>query len=95
VIVRISGLGQYELDDSSRQRLEELDQALTSALHANQEKEFHEHLHSIIDFVQKQGKELRNDRLVPSDVIVPPDDVTLEEAHRLLTDNSLMHPIPA
>jgi effector-binding domain-containing protein len=95
MIVRISGDGQYELDNSGAQKLEDLDRDLTSALHAGQEKEFHQHLHSIISFIQEQGKELGMDTVVGSDVIVPPEDITMEEAQRFFTDEGLMHPLPA
>lgn len=95
MIVRISGLGQYELDDSGAHKLEELDRQLTSALHAGQEQEFHQYLHSIISFIQQQGKELGLDTVVGSDLIVPPEDITVEEGQRFFTDEGLMHPLPA
>ena len=95
MIVRISGSGQYELDDSGAHRLHELDTVLTEALHARREEDFHRYLHEIITFVQSGGKELSHETIVPSDVIVPPDDITLDEAARFFTDEGLMHPTPA
>jgi hypothetical protein len=95
VIVRVSGIGQYELDDDGVRKLDELDTALTNALNAGQEDEFHRALAATIEFVCGTGKSLSDDRVVPSDVIVPPEDVTLEEAQSFFTDEGLMEPLPA
>jgi hypothetical protein len=95
VIVRISGTGQYELDDAGVRKLDELDTKLTNALHSGQEREFHQLLHETIQFVQQNGKEVPDDTVVPSDVIVPPEDVTLAEAQNFFTDEGLMQPLPA
>ena len=95
MIVRISGLGQYELDDQAVRRLDELDTALTAALNENQEERFHQLLQEAITFVQQGGKEVAADTVVPSEVIIPPEDITLQEAHRFFTDEGLMQPLPA
>lgn len=95
MIVRISGTGQYELDDAGAHRLEEIDRKLTEAMHAHDEQEFHRQLHAVLSFVQEQGTELSHETIVPSDVIVPPEDITVEEAHRFFTDEGLLHPLPA
>jgi hypothetical protein len=95
MIVRISGYGQYELDDNGTHRLEELDAKLTSALHASQEEEFHRQLHSIVTFIRETGKELPHETVVPSDIIVPPEDVSMEEAQRFFTDEGMLHPVTA
>jgi len=95
VIVRISGLGQYELDDQSMRQLDEIDAALTEVINAGQEQEFHQQLHKAISLVCNSGKPVAPDTVVPSDVILPPDDVTLEEARKFFTDEGLMAPLPA
>jgi hypothetical protein len=95
VIVRISGVGQYELDDDGVHKLNDLDTALTDALHASREDEFQSLLQQTIEFVENQGKEVGLDRVVPSDVIVPPADITMTEAQQFFTDEGLMQPLPA
>jgi len=32
---------------------------------------------------------------VPSDIIVPPEDVSMDEAQQFFTDEGLMQPLPA
>ena len=95
MIVRISGIGQYELDDAGTRKLDELDTALTAALDASREEDFHRYLHETIQFICSNGKEVPVDRVVPSDVIVPPEDVTMDEAKSFFTDEGLMQPLPA
>jgi hypothetical protein len=96
MIVRISGEGQYELDDSAAHRLEALDDRLTDALHAGDEQGFHQHLHEVIAFVREEGKAVAPDQVVPSQVIIPPDDVTMSEAQTFfLDDGQHMHPVSA
>jgi hypothetical protein len=95
VIVRISGTGQFDIDDDCAHRLDTLDDDLTGSLHAGNEQGFHQALAAIIELVQGSGKPVENDRVVPSDVIVPPEDITLDEAQRFFTDEGLMQPLPA
>jgi hypothetical protein len=93
--VRISGIGQYELDDEAIKTLDKLDDRLMESLNAGDEKGFQSTLHETISFVQSNGKEVPHDRVVPSEVIIPPDDVTLDEARSFFTDEGLMAPLPA
>jgi hypothetical protein len=95
MIVRISGLGQYKLDDTGVRRLDELDTKLTDALNEGREQEFYETLRATISFIQENGQEVSADQVVPSDVIVPPDDITMAEAKQFFTDEGLMQPLPA
>lgn len=95
MIVRISGQGQYELDDAGTRKLDELDSRVTDALQNGREEEFHQALAETIKFVCDNGKVVPATTVVPSDVIVPPDDITLEEAKGFFTDEGLMEPLPA
>jgi hypothetical protein len=95
VIVRISGTGQFEISDDCVKRLDRLDDEIMGALNARDEQRFHAALSSIIDLVRTSGKPVDDDRVVPSEVIVPPEDITLDEAQRFFTDEGLMQPIPA
>ncbi|MCA1597340.1 MAG: hypothetical protein LC772_13090, partial [Chloroflexi bacterium] len=68
---------------------------LTSAMNDGDQDRFHEVLATIIRLVQQSGHRTPDDAIVPSEVIVPPEGITLAEAHRFLTDEGLMQPIPA
>jgi hypothetical protein len=95
MIVRISGEGQYELDNTAVRQLDQLDTQLTAALDAQDEKRFQEVLAQTIELIRTQGKAVPHDRVVGSNVIVPPDDVSLQEAQSFFTDEGLMEPLPA
>lgn len=96
MIVRISGEGQYELDDAEGHQLERLDASLTAALHTGDEKNFHQYLHEVLTFIRNQGDPVPVGRVVPSQVIIPPDDVTMAEAQRYFSDDGQhMQPVTA
>jgi PspAA-like protein len=80
VIVRISTEGQYELGEADVDELNELDNRAVSACETQDEQQFHAVFNELLDFVRKQGSPVPEDRLEASDVILPPPDVSLEEA---------------
>ena len=80
MIVRISGEDQYRLDDSESDRLDKLEDALTAAEQSADEATFHSALTALLDFVRANGSVVGDDELETSDVILPPADVTLDEA---------------
>ncbi|MGI8826896.1 MAG: PspA-associated protein PspAA [Chloroflexota bacterium] len=95
MIVRISGTGQFRLDDDASHRLDEIDKALTHAIETQEEQSFHRLLHEAVEFVRSNGTPVPNDQIPASDVVVPPEDIDLEEARRFFTDEGLMAPVSA
>lgn len=95
MIVRIQGEGQYELGDSSRGRLEELDRSLFKAVDEGDSNAFGEALKTAIGYVESNGSKLEADRLAASDIILPPSDISIEEAKRLFTDEGYLEPVEA
>ena len=80
MIVRISGEGQFRLPDSDEERLNELDNRAVSAVEEGDETGFQELWSQMLELVASDGNQLDNDELVESDVILPPRDITFEEA---------------
>jgi hypothetical protein len=80
VIVRISTEGQYELSESDVEALNELDNKAVVACETQDDAQFHETFERLLEFVRTRGKAVPDDRLEASDVILPPPDVSLEEA---------------
>jgi hypothetical protein len=95
VIVRISGTGQYDVPDDLVPRLHELDGVITQSLHAGDEKGFHGHLHELVRVVKEKGTELGDETMVPSQIIIPPEDVTLDEAHGFFHNEDYLEPVQA
>jgi hypothetical protein len=90
VIVRISGEGQFELPDDDAERLNELDNRAVSAVEAGDENQFAELWNQMLEMVATDGKELADDELVESDVILPPRDISFDEAQAEFTGEGLI-----
>jgi hypothetical protein len=80
VIVRIAGEGQYRLPDEDEGRLNELDNRAVAAVEQGDETGFRELFSQMLEIVSGDGNELEPDELVESDVILPPRDISFEEA---------------
>ena len=80
MIVRISTEAQYELSDSDAEALNELDNQAVAACQAEDEQHFRDVFDELLDFIRMHGTPVPEDQLAPSDVILPPPDVSLEEA---------------
>jgi PspAA-like protein len=80
VIVRISTEGQYEVSESDAEALNELDNQAVAACQAEDEQHFRDVFGQLLEFIRTKGRPVGEDLLAPSDVILPPPDVSLEEA---------------
>ena len=90
MIVRIATEGQYEIDASDSAELERLDQAAVSACETTDEASFHQAYGQLLDFVRSHGHAVGDDHLGGSDLILPPPDVTLEEAKAEFSGEGLL-----
>ena len=95
MIVRVMGEGQYEVDDEVAKGLNELDEQAEQALQAGDEQRLSELLRRMAEAVRTNGARLRDDDLSPSEAIVPPEDLSLEEAHELFEGEGLIPDLPA
>ncbi len=84
VIVRIQGEDQYRLSQADHSQLDSFDQALVAAVQAGDEAAFKGSLTHLLEFVRDRGQKLSADQLQGSGVIVPSEDMSLEEAKTLL-----------
>jgi hypothetical protein len=90
VIVRILGEGQLEVPDSFVAELNELDQELESAVERGDEAAFGPALAALLAKVREVGTPASADDLRPSELIIPNDDASMADVHRLLTDEGLI-----
>jgi hypothetical protein len=90
VIVRIATEDQYRLPNGDAARLNELDNAAVAAVEAGDETRFRELFTQMIDLVRADGEPLGEDELEESDVIIPPADLTFEEAQAEFTGDGLI-----
>ena len=94
MIVRVMGEGQWRVDDALAARLEELDEETERAVRAGDEQALHVALQALVDAVQTSGEKLDHDHLAPSDAVIPPPDLTLDEARRLLESDESIPDLP-
>jgi len=90
VIVRVANEGQYHLPDDDAGRLNELDNQAVAAADANDEQKFNELWQQMLDLVANDGQEVADDELVSSDVILPPRDISFEDACAEFTGEGLV-----
>ena len=90
MIVRISNEGQYELSDDHHARLNELDHAAVAACEGDDEQRFRAAFDELLEFVRRQGRPVPDDELAPSELILPPADVSLEEARTEFSGEGLI-----
>ncbi len=94
MIVRLMGDAQYRVDDGLKEHLNELDHQVAKAVEENDEAALWQGLAALAEAVRENGERLADDSLEPSDAIVPPEDLSLEEARELLTGEGLIPDLP-
>lgn len=95
MIVRLMGEGQYRVDHACLARLNDLDDAAVEALEREDEAELDARLDEMWGVVREQGEQLEDGHLTPSDLIIPPSDLTLEETRALFSEQGLIPDLPA
>jgi hypothetical protein len=94
VIVRLMGDGQYRVDESLHDRLNQIDEQATAAVETGDEDELRARLEELTRTVTEAGERLEDDDLSASDLMVPPSDLSLEEARELFSGEGLIPDIP-
>jgi hypothetical protein len=84
------GEGQYRLSEDAVARLNELDDQAHAAVEADDEPKLDRLLDDMWELVRGQGERLDDDDLSPSDAVIPPSDMSLEETKRLLSPEGLI-----
>ena len=95
VVVRIQGEDQYRLAVSEQPQLEPPDRSLSDAISGQDQDSYRTALAALLNFVRAHGTKVPADDLVPSDVVLPSEDMTLEEATALLSEDGNVVDAPA
>jgi hypothetical protein len=85
MIVRIIHEGQFRIPGADLDRINEIDTKLVDCVAAGDEASFKRLLAELLTAVKEHGKPVPVDEFVESDVILPPEDSTLEEVKELFT----------
>ncbi len=90
MIVRISGEDQYRVPDADAERVNELDRAVVAVVESGREDGFAKSYGELLDYVRTHGTAVGDDELESSDLILPPADLSFEEAGREFTGEGLI-----
>ncbi|MEE4544457.1 hypothetical protein V2S66_21065 [Streptomyces sp. V4-01] len=90
MIVRILGEGQWQVDDEHLQELNVLDGWLEQAVEDGDGTAFAHALTALLYSVRDLGTRLPAERIVPSELILPDADATMERVRELLAGDGLI-----
>ena len=88
MIVRLMGLGQWTLEPEQLLELNGIDEAVEQAVAAGDQERLRKELRRLVDAIRQNGREVPDDLIVESDLVLPDVDATLEEVRELLDSTS-------
>ena len=89
IVVRIHGEDQYRLDASLRPDMDGYDQRLVTAVREKDDAAYHAALREVTAFVKARGVVLGSSDVLSSDIILPSDDMPLDEVAGIMGQESL------
>ena len=90
MIVRILSEGQYRLDSSALDQLNQIDNKLVNAVAVGDPQGYQKLFGQLLGLVREKGAPLPAQELVESDVILPSPDTSFEEAKDLFIGDGLV-----
>lgn len=90
MIVRLMGEGQYEFDKKHLDAINKIDNEIVKIVNRGDEIVFKAEFKKLIDYVHKNGKKIPHEIIKPSDIFIPPSDITLEEAQKIFKGEGLI-----
>jgi len=90
MIVRISGEGQYRLADSEAASLNELENKVVAIVEGGSQDGFAEAFGALFDHVRAHGTLVADEEIETSDLILPPSDLSFQEASKEFTGEGLI-----
>lgn len=90
MIIRIMGEGQYRVDSCLLDDLNIIDNRIVDHVSKGDQKKFKKDLGRMISTIKEKGEPLDPVEILPSDIIVPPEDLTLDEARRVFSGYGLI-----
>lgn len=80
MIIRIMGEGQYRAPQALCDELNQIDNRIVDLVEEGKAAEFRSELARLISQIKERGEPIGAEELLESDIIVPPEDLSLEEA---------------
>jgi hypothetical protein len=90
MIVRILGEGQFRMDERHLDSLNKIDNKIVLHVSNADPVEFRKDLVRFINTVKEEGEPLDPVEIVQSDLIIPPEDLSIEEAKKIFSGHGLI-----
>ena len=90
MIIRIMGEGQFEVPGSLFDELNIIDNRIVDLVGQGNEADYRTELSRLINVIKSNGKQLDDASIVESNIIVPPEDLSLQEAKEIFTGSGLL-----
>jgi hypothetical protein len=90
MIIRILSEGQFRLDDKLLGELNRIDNRIVDHVQKGDEKGFRKDLARLISTIKEQGEPVDPVDIFPSAIIVPPEDMSFEEARQVFCGPGLI-----
>jgi phage shock protein A len=84
IVVRVQGEGQFRLASSYKGELDGYDQKVVDAIDAGQPAALKQSVHDVITFVKSHGVAVPDTENAASQVVLPSEDLTLDEARKIM-----------
>ena len=84
IVVRIQGEGQFRLASSYKDQLDGYDKNVVSAIDTGQPAGLKQSVHDVIAFVKSHGLAVPDSENAASQVVLPSEDLTLDEAKKIM-----------
>jgi hypothetical protein len=90
MIIRILGEGQFDVSEDALNALNELDAELEAAIEAHDDESFRSALTALLGRVREVGGDVALDALVPSALVLPHAEASIDEVRDLLSGDGLI-----
>ncbi|TAK27107.1 MAG: hypothetical protein EPO21_24270 [Chloroflexota bacterium] len=90
MIVRILSEGQYRLNSTALDKLNDIDNQIVKIVASGDQQGYQSLFQKMIGLVRQQGTPVPEQELVESDVIIPQADTSFEEAKSLFVGDGLV-----
>jgi hypothetical protein len=80
LIIRIMGEGQYRAPEALCDELNQIDNRIVDLVNEGKVEEFRSELARLISQIKERGEPIKAEEILESDIIVPPEDLSFEEA---------------
>lgn len=89
MIIRIVGEGQYRAPEALCDELNRIDNRIVALVTEGKNEEFRTELAKLISEIKAKGEAIEAEEILESDIIVPPEDLSLEEARDIFKGSGI------